>query len=746
MAPIANLTVRLSAQIAEFQSEFREATRSAEKFQNEFGAVATKASAFGNLIAIGVTAAVAGLKTLAQSVLDNASNIVDLSQKTGLAISTIQEFQHAAEQTGTTVDAFANSSFELSKRLAGDSKSVVAAVSALGLSFRDLQSLSPDEQFKEIAIALGQVKDQNEFAAIGVALFGKSFKEIASAVREDYRKLAEEAVKTTDAQIRAVEQLGDAWDKFMRDLTTHATGAAGALVLAGKAIKEAGFLAVLKEGLIQGDPIRGALSVVTKGFIDVELAALKADKGTTKLSAGFQDLVKRLEENDKATKKSTASTDAYAKSVSALADKLSGADLATEVKKLADAFDRIGNAQRTPATIQRTADAALELFKAGAKLTPELFSIVIEAGKLTSLLPTVKAGFDGAALGVRDITAEVNAANQALIEMTEIMNSVKFTKGLKGLDLGDEIGSFTAKPPEPLPATFWDEFLDVDGPTLAQSARLAADNVIGALGNAIKTGDWAGFRSALRDSFSQFAGAAIAAGVNLLVPGLGTLLQPIFTGLASAFTKIFDRNKGRDAVEAFAEGFGGFDELHKQLNVLGEEGEELWKKLTQGVGRNNPQQAAQAIAEIEEALAKYKASQDAATISTEAGAQATIETAAQAALALDEVNAKLITNAAAWGDWSVQVTGYLQKLADDIRALPLPGPTGTMGGSTGGARPRVSFTGSGGGGTAVVPVGSLPSPESGSTTVILEMDSYQVAEAVVPQIPGVVQRYGLGAA
>jgi hypothetical protein len=66
-----------------------------------------------------------------------------------------------------------------------------------------------------------------------------------------------------------------------------------------------------------------------------------------------------------------------------------------------------------------------------------------------------------------------------------------------------------------------------------------------------------------------------------------------------------------------------------------------------------------------------------------------------------------------------------------------------MGGSTGGARPRVSFTGSGGGGTAVVPVGSLPSPESGSTTVILEMDSYQVAEAIVPQIPGVVQRYGL---
>jgi hypothetical protein len=87
MATVANLTVRVSAQIAELQTEFREANRSAEQFRKEFEGVATRASAFGNIIAHGVNFAVGALSDLARSVLENASTITDLSQKTGLAIS-----------------------------------------------------------------------------------------------------------------------------------------------------------------------------------------------------------------------------------------------------------------------------------------------------------------------------------------------------------------------------------------------------------------------------------------------------------------------------------------------------------------------------------------------------------------------------------------------------------------------------------------------------------------------------------
>ena len=72
------------------------------------------------------------------------------------------------------------------------------------------------------------------------------------------------------------------------------------------------------------------------------------------------------------------------------------------------------------------------------------------------------------------------------------------------------------------------------------------------------------------------------------------------------------------------------------------------------------------------------------------------------------------------------MTGELQRVADAVRAMPMPpvlsartASTATM---TGSARGRDE----GGGGTAVI-----------------NLDGRQIAEAVVPRIPGVVRRYGL---
>jgi hypothetical protein len=77
------------------------------------------------------------------------------------------------------------------------------------------------------------------------------------------------------------------------------------------------------------------------------------------------------------------------------------------------------------------------------------------------------------------------------------------------------------------------------------------------------------------------------------------------------------QSKGRDAVKDFAESMGGFDALRQKMLVLEDGGEALWKTLTQGVGKNNPAQAAAAIKAIEDAFAKQgeaskKAADDAA--------------------------------------------------------------------------------------------------------------------------------------
>jgi hypothetical protein len=812
MAVIANLTVKLQAQIAEFQSEFREATKSAEKFQSEFGGIATKASAFGNIIASGAIAAVAGLKHLASEVIDNASNIVDLSNKTGLAMRTIQEFQHVADQTGTTVDAFTNAAFKLGTNLAGGGKSVVNAVERLGLSFAQLKSLSPDEQFNRIAKALSEMENPQERNRIALELFGRQAKDILPAIAEGYERLKASAILAGDEQIKAIDRTAEAWDRFVRGTKTKAIDIAGSIILVGESAIES------KKGFdqfannLQFGGFAAAIAATAaqmKGAADDAERMARAVKNAPKIGEisfgapgtgsqrpnqfGNVDTEAELRRWGIANDKVTKSVDAHSEAIKRLSDRLSGADLQQKASDLAEAFNRLGAQRNTPIVIQNTAAAALDLFNAGAKLTPELFNIIIEAGRLGDLLPKVNVGMDGLAGVGRDVTREINAANQAIIDMAEIMNSVKFTEGIGNLSgIGQQIGQLAI--PEPLPPTFWDQLFDVRGPSLTQSAQFAADGIISSLANAITTGDWSQFAANLKNSLSQFIGSAIAS----VVPIVGPLLQPLFAALAGKaidlFSGLFDRNRGRDLVESFAESMGGFDALQAQFAEMGAEGDRLWRLLTQGVGRNNPDQARRAIDEVTRALEaqkqkqkeagdasveaarKIKDSQDAATsalrgrlselsaeydrlfdsIKNEAPEEvmgviesqtrermaAIREEQVETQNALERVLQSLEDSFAGIGQAAIDAARVIQNAFNGITP-----PNFSTGGSGGGgsSAPSVSFD-SNTGTTTFAPTGSMPSPTTSTTTVILEMDSYQVAEAVVPQIPGVVQRYGLAGA
>jgi hypothetical protein len=143
--------------------------------------------------------------------------------------------------------------------------------------------------------------------------------------------------------------------------------------------------------------------------------------------------------------------------------------------------------------------------------------------------------------------------------------------------------------------------------------------------------------------FNTFGQAATQA-LGVIIPGLGQALGAAIGPLMSKVFGAFDRNKGRDLVKEFADKMGGFDGpggLHAKLLELGDEGERLWIRLTQGVGRNNPEQARAAIAAIEEAFAKAR---DTAKASGEAQATAVnqaLETAKSAVKALDDQIASL---------------------------------------------------------------------------------------------------------
>jgi seryl-tRNA synthetase len=140
----------------------------------------------------------------------------------------------------------------------------------------------------------------------------------------------------------------------------------------------------------------------------------------------------------------------------------------------------------------------------------------------------------------------------------------------------------------------------------------------GLLGGKLGTGIASSLTGKLTDVGSGLFSKALGGVLNSAIPVVGSLVGP----LAGALWNHLFGSAGRDAVKKFAESMGGFDDLHTKLGALGAQGEQLWIKLTQGVGKNNPEQAKKVIGEINDALAHIPPTM------AEAAAQAGFQTTA----------------------------------------------------------------------------------------------------------------------
>jgi hypothetical protein len=114
----------------------------------------------------------------------------------------------------------------------------------------------------------------------------------------------------------------------------------------------------------------------------------------------------------------------------------------------------------------------------------------------------------------------------------------------------------------------------------------------------------------ITNGLSQVLGDSMSAAIGLALPVIG---EALFAGLSQLLTdpktghgwlhEILWGREGRNEVEDFVTTvYGSFDALHEQLLQLGAEGEQLWKQLTQGVGRRDTAAADAAIKAIQDAL------------------------------------------------------------------------------------------------------------------------------------------------
>ena len=192
-------------------------------------AAAAKLKAFGaGITSIGTKLAGlgAGLVTpflgAAKMFADMGSDLVDMSQRTGVSVEALSELSFAAAQSGADVETLEGSLKKMQKFLvtaAEGSKEANDALGQLGLSMADLSRLAPEGQFSLIADRLSQLQNPALRTAMAMEIFGKSGTKLMPLMQggakgiEELRKQARDlglTMSTEDAQ--AAEAFGDKID------------------------------------------------------------------------------------------------------------------------------------------------------------------------------------------------------------------------------------------------------------------------------------------------------------------------------------------------------------------------------------------------------------------------------------------------------------------------------------------------------------------------------------------------------
>lgn len=145
--------------------------------QSGLKSFASGATALLNPITIGLAAMTAGAVAAGGALwgitnrISGLAGIADKAVQTGLSGEFLQRLGYAADQSGVSIETLTGGVKKLTIAIGnGDAK----PFEEIGLSLKDLQALSPDQQFMKVAEAIGKIPTAAGRAAAAVKIFGKS--------------------------------------------------------------------------------------------------------------------------------------------------------------------------------------------------------------------------------------------------------------------------------------------------------------------------------------------------------------------------------------------------------------------------------------------------------------------------------------------------------------------------------------------------------------------------------------------
>lgn len=191
MATLASLVVNIQGNTAGLNQSIDRAQTRMGKFQQGAGKAlgAVRKAALG-LGAVGGAAIVGFGVNAVKSFIETGEQLDKMAKRTGISVESLSELKFAAEQSGASLETIEKAAKRMGATIFDanqDMKSANDALEALGLHVSDFEGLNPEQQFMELAGALGQVQDASEKAALAQKIFGRAGTELLPLFAEGFQ-------------------------------------------------------------------------------------------------------------------------------------------------------------------------------------------------------------------------------------------------------------------------------------------------------------------------------------------------------------------------------------------------------------------------------------------------------------------------------------------------------------------------------------------------------------------------------
>lgn len=283
------LVAKLFADTSEFEKGLKSATRKSREFRQDVVKVFSTAAKY-----------VAGLGTAFAFLVGKQSiagdEIGKISQKFGVSAEALSTLDHAANLAGVSTEELAKSFKFMNSALvdaAGGSKEQIAAFATLGLSFKELSQLSPEDAFIKIGDAIAGIESPALKSALATKIFGKAGADLIPLFNlgaEALKKSQDEAIRfglaIDNVDTSKLESMNDSIEKIGMSAQGSARQFAVGLAPSIAAVVESLLSGVnsadefRKAGEFLGKTLTGALDLIARAqlkiilfFKDAQIAA-----------------------------------------------------------------------------------------------------------------------------------------------------------------------------------------------------------------------------------------------------------------------------------------------------------------------------------------------------------------------------------------------------------------------------------------------------------------------------------------